>query len=84
MGVSYKVVGLLDAKKAGYPAPTWGWDEDEWYEWYDQGIWRFEDDEPVEFIATSGGEPEDNSFIRDYAWVAPALNAAYELGRASR
>jgi hypothetical protein len=26
------------------------------------------------------GEPEDNSFIRDYKWVAPLIKQAYELG----
>jgi hypothetical protein len=26
------------------------------------------------------GEPEDNSFRKDYAWVKPALEKAYNLG----
>lgn len=26
------------------------------------------------------GEPEDNSFVRDWAWVATELKNAYELG----
>lgn len=29
-----------------------------------------------------GGEPEDNCYYRDYAWIVPALNEAYELGYA--
>lgn len=28
-----------------------------------------------------GGEPEDNRFYRDWAWVASALEQAYEFGR---
>jgi len=28
-----------------------------------------------------GGEPEDNSFIRDWSWVADELRAAYEQGQ---
>ncbi|HEX7330353.1 MAG TPA: hypothetical protein VF290_02570 [Pyrinomonadaceae bacterium] len=28
-----------------------------------------------------GGEPEDNSFNRDWAWVAEELRAAYEQGK---
>jgi len=28
-----------------------------------------------------GGEPEDNTFSRDYAWVKYALEEAYRLGR---
>lgn len=43
---------------------------------------RCEDGEPVEEIGSDGGEPEDNSFLRDWKWVAPALQEAYELGRA--
>ena len=30
---------------------------------------------------TDRGEPEDNSFGRDWSWVAPALRDAYERGR---
>ena len=26
------------------------------------------------------GEPEDNSFVRDYAWVSKELEKAYKLG----
>jgi hypothetical protein len=44
-------------------------------------LYRCENGEPVEEIGTDGGEPEDNSFARDWSWVAPALQAAYELGR---
>jgi hypothetical protein len=28
-----------------------------------------------------GGEPEDNSYIRDWSWVADELKSAYEQGR---
>lgn len=27
-----------------------------------------------------GGEPEDQSFYRDWAWVADAIEQAYQLG----
>lgn len=27
-----------------------------------------------------GGEPEDNSFGRDYSWIATELRRAYDLG----
>ena len=27
-----------------------------------------------------GGEPEDNSFTRDWSWIQTALKTAYELG----
>lgn len=31
---------------------------------------------------TDYGEPEDNSFVRDYAWVKDALEDAYKRGYA--
>lgn len=30
---------------------------------------------------SDGGEPEDNSFFRDWDWVAPAIRIAYNLGK---
>lgn len=30
---------------------------------------------------TDGGEPEDNSFSRDWSWIKTELERAYELGR---
>ena len=42
---------------------------------------RFEGDRAVEVIGEDGGEPEDQLLIRDWRWVAPALNAAFERGR---
>lgn len=30
---------------------------------------------------TDGGEPEDASFTRDWAWVGTELERAYEMGR---
>jgi hypothetical protein len=36
-----------------------------------------------EIVLTSidGGEPEDNTFGRDWAWVPGAIEMAYRLGR---
>ncbi len=45
-----------------------------------RGIWAIEDDVAM-FLGSDGGEPEDNSFRRDWSWVAPALAQAFELGR---
>lgn len=41
---------------------------------------RFEDGEPVTILALDGGEPEDNSFFRDWRWVPVALERAYNEG----
>lgn len=41
---------------------------------------RFEDGLPVEFIGCDGAEPEDQTLLRDWSWIAPALTRAYDLG----
>lgn len=56
-------------------------EEDDYYDDPREGVYRCEDDLAVELIGTDGGEPEDNTLRRDWSWVAPALQAAYELGR---
>ena len=33
------------------------------------------------FYELDYGEPEDNSFYRDWAWIQPAIETAYRLGR---
>lgn len=43
-------------------------------------VWRCEDHKRVELIGSDGGEPEDASLMRDYSWVASALQEAYVLG----
>jgi hypothetical protein len=37
-------------------------------------IFRYEQDIPVEFIGSDGGEIEDQTLKRDWSWVVPALN----------
>jgi hypothetical protein len=44
-------------------------------------VFRVEDGVAVSELGSDGGEPEDNSLSRDWSWVAPALQAAYDLGR---
>ena len=51
---------------------------------YDLYVFRYEGLRPVQFIGSDGGEPEDQTLGRDWAWVVPALNAAYELGRGAK
>jgi hypothetical protein len=45
------------------------------------GVFRLEDGVPVQLIGWDGGEPEDQTLGRDWSWIAPALQAAYESGR---
>ncbi len=35
----------------------------------------------VIFSEQDRGEPEDNSFVRDYSWIKQQLEEAYNLGR---
>ena len=51
------------------------------YEEYNALV-RFERSLPVEVVAYDGGEPEDNLFTRDWAWVANELNKVYHEGYA--
>lgn len=53
-----------------------GWDD---YD-YRFGIWEVEDGIGYKFVGSDGGEPEDNSLNRDWAWVVDELNAAYLQG----
>lgn len=58
-----------------------GGDPDEYVVGY---LIEYDDDKPVRVIGTDGGEPEDQTLGRDWSWVAPALNAAYEAGRTGK
>jgi hypothetical protein len=75
VSITYQVIGLDEATELGI------YDDvlDDWAP--GSGIWRCEDGRPVELIGEDGGEPEDQVLYRAWAWVAPALKAAYELGR---
>jgi hypothetical protein len=80
---SYRVIDAEEGKRLNAPIPPWedGWDDllDSWYP--SSYLYRFEDDIPVEFIGQDGGEPEDQTFSRDWGWVTGALQDAYQLGR---
>lgn len=41
---------------------------------------EFEGDTPLRIVGSDGGEPEDQLLVRDWRWVAVALNNAYEAG----
>ncbi|GAF86353.1 unnamed protein product [marine sediment metagenome] len=43
--------------------------------------WVIVDTETGDSVGEDGGEPEDQLLVRDWSWVAPALNAASERGR---
>ena len=57
-------------------AREWLWDE------YNYSL-VLVDNKKNEVIQQDGGEPEDNSFCRDWGWVCPLLNEVYEEGKAA-
>lgn len=84
MTTTYEVIAMPAALGMGAPGIEWIAESPHPSDWdYDKGIWRCEDGVPVELIGTDGGEPEDQTLGRDWKWVAPALRAAYKLGRES-
>ncbi len=76
--MKYQMLSFEEAMKLGFK------DEDltEWYDHeYMNGVFLMEDDVPVKLLGSDGGEPEDQKLYRDWAWVTPALNEAYEAGK---
>lgn len=55
-------------------------DDADWYGNFRNLVVRFEDGVNVAILGSDGGETEDQTLRRDWSWVAPALQAAYELG----
>jgi hypothetical protein len=81
----YKTLRFTDAKEQ-FLQPPWGYqswsqvEEDNEYDFgYLNGIWWVKDNTSF-FVAADGGEPEDQTLTRDWAWVAGALNDAYAAG----
>lgn len=55
-------------------------EEDRWYESEYATVYRINADGSRTEVGWIGGEPEDNTYYRDYGWVEGALNEAYQLG----
>lgn len=76
----WKIEYMPDALDAGWP----GWpdigDENEPPDCW--GLWLCEDGVPVRLIGEDGGEPEDQTMVRRWAWVRDACNEAYAMGLA--
>jgi hypothetical protein len=70
----YRIISSDAARERGYPdAPEEGWRGECWC------LYRFDaTGNAVELIGTDGGEPEDQVLVRDWAWVAEALNREAE------
>lgn len=74
----YIQVSQKEAKDKNYPeAEDFGkWHDDYELDWL-QAIYECDDEgTPIRLVSTDGGEPEDNSFNRDGAWIVGELNRA--------
>lgn len=56
-------------------------DLDRFYDEERSGVFRVEDGALVELLGVDKGAPEDQTLQRDWNWVGPALQAAYDQGR---
>lgn len=47
-----------------------------------EGFWELRDESktPPVVIGSDGGEPEDQSLVRDWSWVRDALEESYRQG----
>lgn len=81
MTTVYKTMTINEAIKQRVPGA------DEWSDWradYELDLMscivEYENQTPLRIVGTDGGEPEDNSLIRDWSWVAGELNQSYHKG----
>lgn len=68
----YIVVSVREAKERGYPESEYFLSEDR------NLLYVLHNDVPVRLLGADHGEPEDNSFHRDYKWVVDELNRLRE------
>lgn len=79
--IEYNLVSVAEAIRGNLPeAEDYGSGYDGYEDEYRYLLYRFEDKVPMELIGSDGGEPEDQTFSRDWAWVPRALNEAFQLG----
>lgn len=74
MSRSFRVVQVDEAVNGGYPETQEYWRND-----YRCCLYEFNGETPVRFVAMDGGEPEDQTFYRDWSWVPEELNKLLEL-----
>lgn len=82
MSDRYVLMSPEQAKAAGIADPPYSdWDEE--IEYDNDGSYRLfvVDTVAKTVVGSDGGEPEDQTLVRDWAWVVGALNEAYQCGR---
>lgn len=76
--VRYFVISNNVALKRGYPQADCL--NDGWSLWRTRSTSEEPNFSDVEYVAEDGGEPEDQSLVRDWDWVPVRLEEAYRLG----
>lgn len=76
--MKYKLIDISEIREKEYEGHEYlsDWDE------YGAGLYVWDEalDMPTRLIAMDGGEPEDQTFYRDWSWVPQALEDAYRRG----
>lgn len=67
----YEFMNLKEAREHGCP---------ELEDWEDDYVLCLVDTDAKAVLGNDGGEPEDQSFGRDWNWVVGAMNDAYRKG----
>ena len=83
MAKRFEVLSLNDAAKAGIDPLILGMKNANDFE-FGWCIVEHLPDGTLILIGCDGGEPEDQLLVRDWSWVAPALNAAFDAGKDAR
>jgi hypothetical protein len=85
MSDRFRVLSITEAKEMNLSISEYndwddyGFDDEDWF----CGIWEFDEfGNAIRCVTvdTNGDCPEDAFLRRDNAWIAPALNRAYEQG----
>lgn len=72
----FVIVPRDDARRNSLVTPD---DQDAYYgDAFDGLVFETDGMRPVRFLGAEGGEPEDQTLSRDWAWVVDELNRAYE------
>lgn len=75
--IEYDVVSVRDPELIAFDPEF----DSSWVDEWTSAVVRRRGGKIVEVLGTDGGEPEDQTLTRDWAWVAPALRDAYRRGR---
>lgn len=68
----YILISVKEANEKGYPDAPDCWDP------YNTCLYETDGEKPVRLVHVDGGEPEDQTFYRDWNWIVAELNKLAE------